>query len=498
MNQIKVGALLSYITMCINIVTGIIYTPWVINSIGKENFGLYTLAMSVISLFVFDFGLSAAATRFISKYLAEEKFEKANQCMGLVYRLYLSLDIFFFILLTVVYFFIPLLYRELTPEELSKFRVIYLMVSVYSILSFPFIPANGILQAHEKFIFIKLVGLFHKIFIVIFMSSTLLLGGGLYSLVLINVLAGMLEIIVKIIYIHQNTTQRIDYKYFDIIEFKKIIGYSGWITVISLAQRCIFTIAPTILGALSGSAAIAIMGIAITIEGYTYTFSSALNGMFLPRVSRIIANGNSDFLPLMIRIGRIQIMIISTVVIGFICFGFEFVNLWVGPQFRDSYVCSVLIILPSLFHLPQEIGIQAIAAKNMVKYEAYVFIIMALLNIAGALILGRYYGAFGICVSICIAYIIRTLGIDFILTKYLNINICFFFKETFLRFLPLLMFLLLVGLFLNSLITIQGWLGFILKGTCFIIINLLGLYVWVMNDYEKQLLLSPVMKFIKR
>ena len=35
----------------------LLYTPWMIHSIGRENFGLYTLAMSVISLFVFDFGL---------------------------------------------------------------------------------------------------------------------------------------------------------------------------------------------------------------------------------------------------------------------------------------------------------------------------------------------------------------------------------------------------------------------------------------------------------
>ena len=57
MNQIKTGAIISYISLFVNIITGLVYTPWVINSIGKENYGLYSLAMSVITLFVFDFGL---------------------------------------------------------------------------------------------------------------------------------------------------------------------------------------------------------------------------------------------------------------------------------------------------------------------------------------------------------------------------------------------------------------------------------------------------------
>ena len=82
--QLKLGALLSYVAIAINIVTGILYTPWMIHSIGRENFGLYTLAMSVISLFVFDFGLSSAVTRFIAMYLAEGRQDKADNCLGLV------------------------------------------------------------------------------------------------------------------------------------------------------------------------------------------------------------------------------------------------------------------------------------------------------------------------------------------------------------------------------------------------------------------------------
>ena len=68
MNQLKVGAAISYMALGINILTGLFYTPWMIHTIGKANFGLYTLALSVISLFVFDFGLSSAVTRFIAKY----------------------------------------------------------------------------------------------------------------------------------------------------------------------------------------------------------------------------------------------------------------------------------------------------------------------------------------------------------------------------------------------------------------------------------------------
>lgn len=78
MNQLKAGSILSYVGLALNMLAGLLYTPWMINSIGKEDYGLYTLALSVISIFVFDFGIGQAVTRFVAKYLAEDNQEKAN------------------------------------------------------------------------------------------------------------------------------------------------------------------------------------------------------------------------------------------------------------------------------------------------------------------------------------------------------------------------------------------------------------------------------------
>ena len=61
----------------------------------------------------------------------------------------------------------------------------------------------------------------------------------------------------------------------------------------------------------TGSVGVAVFGLATTVEGYVYTFSTAINGKFMPRISRIISDGKreEELMPLMIRIGRIQIMI---------------------------------------------------------------------------------------------------------------------------------------------------------------------------------------------
>ena len=134
MNQIRTGAIISYVALFLNIVIGLLYIPWMINTIGKADYGLYTLAMSVISLFVFDFGLGSAITRFVSKFLAEGRQDKVDCLLGMVFKLYLLVDLVILLGLAVIYFFLPSIYHGLTPEEMANFRIVYIIASMFSVI----------------------------------------------------------------------------------------------------------------------------------------------------------------------------------------------------------------------------------------------------------------------------------------------------------------------------------------------------------------------------
>ena len=100
--QIKIGSVLSYFSIAVNILAGLIYTPWMIEQIGKGDYGLYTLASSLISLFLIDFGLGSAVSRYVSKYLAEKRQDKVDNFLGIIFKLYLIIDIIIFIVLAVI------------------------------------------------------------------------------------------------------------------------------------------------------------------------------------------------------------------------------------------------------------------------------------------------------------------------------------------------------------------------------------------------------------
>lgn len=494
--QIKFGVLMSYFAIGINIITGLIYTPWMISSIGQENYGLFTLANSIMAFFMFDFGLSGAITRYISKYLSEGRLDKANNCLGLVYKLYFGIDLLLFIILAVVYIYIPDIYQKLTLDEIEKFKIVYAIAAVFSVLSFPFIPVDGILTANEKFVQLKACDVLQKLLIVVTMSICLLSGCGLYALVVVNAAAGLISIFAKLWVIRKYTNTKINFNYNNKKEFHEIVGFSGWITISTIAQRFVISILPSLLGILSGSRAIALFGIASALEGFVWLFVSSIGGLFLPKVSRIVAKGNSDLLPLMIKVGRIQFMVVSAITIGFICLGSDFIFLWVGNSFADSYLCAVILILPSFMSTPEGIAAQAILARNKVKQQALVFAYTSAINIFIACFLSYYFGAIGASISVCVVYTARWLWMNIIYKNELELDVIKFYKDSFVKMLPSFVIPLIAGGIINYFLPDGLWGFFLLKMTVFIIVFLIALY-HVMNEYEKDLLIRPILRQIK-
>lgn len=498
MNQIKTGAIISYVALFLNIVIGLLYTPWMINTIGKADYGLYTLAMSVISLFVFDFGLGSAITRFVSKYLAEGRQDKVDNLLGLVFKLYLLGDLIILLGLLVLYIFLSDIYQGLTLEEMEKFKVIFIIASMFCVISFPFIPLNGIIISYERFIQLKSCDLIHKCIVVALVTACLLMGGGLFSLVIVNSVAGIIIILFKLAVLGKTRINAIQWRYWDKVVLKSVLSFSVWVTVIQLAQRCIFNIAPSILAAFATSTAITILGIAICLEGYTYSFASAINGMFLPRVSRMVAKNNrEEILKLMIRIGRIQIYIIGLMCVGFICVGREFIQIWLGDGYGDVYVCSLLIILPSFLQLPQEIGNTTVVAEGKVKLQAYAFMLMAAINLLLSYPMTKYYGVVGLCGSIMIAYIVRTIMMDYIFYRTLHINIIKFFINSYVKILPSLLLVIAICLLFNRYYIQVGWIGFVIKTIVCTLVYILSVWNFAMDNSEKELLSVPIKKILK-
>jgi len=499
--QIKLGAIISYIAIAFNIISGLIYTPWMVEQIGRADYGLYTLVTSVISYFTLDFGFGGAISKFIAQYRAEKKEEEIGKLLGLIYKFYLAIDVFILIALTVVFFFIENIFVSLTPLEIEKFKTIFVISGMFTLVSFPCTTFNGILIAHEKFIQMKICDLLTKVLIVVFMVISLFMGYGLYALVLVNTFVHLLINLIKFMIVKNSLNSKIDFRFFDKKMLKTVTSFSIWITVISIAQRFLFNITPSILGITSGTIAISIFAVGSTIEGYTWTFANALNSLFLPKVSRMVADNASreEVTDLMIRVGRIQLIIVGAILSIFIAMGQEFVVLWMGEGFRASYPVAVLIILPCIITLTLDIARTLLMVENKVRYRAIWYTVAAIVSVIISFILSPKLGALGAAIGIFMASLTgHIFGMNWVYSKKLNLNMTRFYKSCHLKALPIFIVTIILGIIIQKLFPLNSLLMFIIKAGVLGVIYLLQMWFFYMNKGEKSLITDTLKKLLRK
>lgn len=500
-NYYKKGALISYLTIAVNIVASLLYTPWMLSKIGDSDYGLYTLAVTFINMFLIDFGLSSAVSRFVAKYNAQGDQEKIDNFLGMLYKLYAIITGIVLIALIVLFFFVDKIYVALTPQEIEKFKVVYLIAGTYTVLSFPFASTfNGILNAYEKYYQMKLCELFHKIATVAVIVIALLCGLGLYALVTVNAVTGAVMLLVKWRLLKKTTKLKINLRYFDKGLLKEIFSFSLWVTVSSICSRLIFNITPSILAITVSSTAITLFNLASVIEGYTYTFASAVDGMFIPKIARLVekdASGQS-VQPLLTKVGRIQFFIITLIFVGFIAVGKEFVYLWLGQGYEIVYYCSILLIAPAPFYLSQQIAKNAMVVKGYVKEQAVVNICKALVSVVGVVVLSYYLGSIGAALSICISYLVRNIGLNVIYQKKLHLDMWKFHLDCYVKPLPAILIGVGVAIVLNVVLPTYSWLTFLIKVVGIVVGFFVGMWLIGFNEYEKSLFRSIVLNIKRR
>ena len=138
-NQLKAGAILSYVSIGLNNLVGLLYMPFMLRMMGQNEYGLYSLVASVITyLTVLDLGFGNAIVRYTAKFRAEGKINEQYDMFGMFLILYSIVGVITLLIGTGFYFNVDVLFdRAMTLEDLSKVRTMMLLMTVNLAFTFP-------------------------------------------------------------------------------------------------------------------------------------------------------------------------------------------------------------------------------------------------------------------------------------------------------------------------------------------------------------------------
>ncbi|WP_378188010.1 lipopolysaccharide biosynthesis protein [Aquimarina sp. W85] len=489
MSQIKKGALLNYTTIVLTNVVSLLLTPFIIQKVGDAEYGIYIAIGALVgSISVLDFGLNNTVIRFVAKYQAEKNLTKERDFLGTVILLYIGISSIILIVGSVFYYNIDTYYSKMSPSEIEIAEIMSLILIFNLAIKLPGGVFMGICSGYEQFVFPKTLNIIRYIIRSAMVVGVLLLGGKAIAIVIIDTLMNIIVIGASAYYVIKKLKVRFTFNAFQLSFIKHILGYSVWIFIFSLVGMFQWKAGHIVLGALVKPEVLAIYGIGIMLGTYYGAFSTAISSVFLPRAAKMSVGKASgeELTTMMIKVGRLSFIVLLYILIAFVLFGKQFINLWVGSNYYDSWIIAVMIMVAYTVPLVQGFGNSILEAKNKISFKAVLYLSFMLLGTGAGAYLAKSYGAIGMITGSMIGWIIVQNIMNVYYQKVIGLNIIRFFKGLFSKLIIVGVLVSIIGYFINY-IPGAGWLNFGLKGILFSMAYAVLIFSLGMYESEKKL-----------
>lgn len=498
-SELKIGSILSVLSIILNSLISIFYTPMYMRYLGTTDYGINSLVQSIMGYIgMLNLGLGSAMVRYTVRYRTAGKIEEEKSLNGMFLVIFSIIMLISIFIGAYIYYALPNMFAEkFTVEELIKTKKVFVITMIGTAVSFPVSVFSTNISSRERFLYQRVLGLLKMIITPIAGAILMVNGFGIVAVVSVTIILGLITNIFDIIYAFK-IGMRLKFKNFDFEILKDISKYSFYIFLNIIIDRVYWGTDRIIIGKFIGPLAVGIYSIASVFNNIYMSLSTAISGVLFPRINKLVVEEKYNHLSdMFIRIGRIQYILLGLISSGFIIFGNEFIYLWLGNGYTEVYKIALWIMIPLTIPLIQNTGIAIMQARNQHQFRSVVYFFIAILNIVVSILLVKNYGAIGCAIATGISF---TLGnvviINIYYWKRVDIDIPLFWANIFKMSIPVAI-TMIIGYGLNYFINEYRIVTFILKGSIYVVIYAILMWSMGMNKEEKIEVLNPIRKLLR-
>ncbi|TXK77875.1 polysaccharide biosynthesis C-terminal domain-containing protein [Mesonia sp. K4-1] len=491
--QKKAGVVLSYFIIFLKIFVVFFYVPFVLKTIGKDSYGLFTVVSSIIAyISILDFGLNDSTLRYFVKFRNSVDINQKISILSAVSKIYTTIGGIVIVALFLVYFYLDLVFiNKFTTVELTLLKKMYIISGVSIFFTIFLNPIGAILSAYEKFIFLKLVELISfvitTIIIVIFLNE----GYGVLEMIVIT---GTINIIAQFIkYCYCRVKLKICFPVFGKNNqyIKDLVFYGSPIFVVVLVEQIYWKLDNILIGAILGTTYVTYYAMGLVFQKYILSFSTAISRIMTPNlISQIDSGSKIEILNEYIKISRLQLAVICVISLNLALWGEEFLIIWLGEEYKKSYLVLLLILIPFTIENIGNVRNVILQVYKLYWIRALIIFIISILNIGATYVLLNEIGIDGAALSTSISLIIGYIFTNILLWKKVGLDLKLFFIKVWGKaFLLLTIIIVTILLFKNYYVgQISTWFSLILCVTLTGLFYFILIWFLYLNLEEKKII----------
>ncbi|TGG39291.1 MULTISPECIES: oligosaccharide flippase family protein [Bacteroidales] len=501
-NQIKGGIVLNYVIIGLNIVLGLLYTPYMLRMLGQNEYGLYSLVASIIAyLTLLDFGFGNAIVRYTAKLISEGKQKEQWELNGMFIVIYSLIGLLAVGVGIILYNNVEWLFdAKMTQDDIAQAKIMIVLLIINLALTFPLSVYGSIIVAYQDFIFQKILTLCRLLFTALTIVILLYLGYKAIAMVVVQTIFNLGILFINCIYCFKKLHIKVWFSNLKFTILKEIAHYSFWVFLSQIIDRVYWGSGQFVLGSLIGTTAVAIFSVAILLQQMYMTFSSSISSVLLPKITAMANDSGNEVAisNLFIRTGRIQAVVMALILFGFYIFGSSFIKLWAGNGYTEVYPITLLFFTALFIPTIQTTGYTILQARNQMKFRSIVYLFISICSLILQVVFTKIFGIMGCAYAIGGALILgQGLVMNIYYYKKQKIDIPLFWKETIKIMIAPIVLTLLAKMIIPESKLLCNWGSLLVAILLFTTAYGIIVYLCSLNQYEKQLFKSTIL-VIKR
>lgn len=503
---IMLNTIFLYIRMLVTIGISIYTTRVIFNTLGIENYGLFNLVSSFITLFSFlNSAMQSGTQRFLNVALSSKNIDKVQITFSTAVNIHLVIAMIILVTLETIGLWYLNYQLNIPQNKVGIANIIYQCAVVMTLLGIIGVPYQAIIVAKERMSLFAYIGIFEAIAKLLISLVIGCVGYNVlvfYSSLLTALSVGMFLLYLMITI--RNFRLETKYKLKSDAELtKEILSFSGWnlfgqIAVLSSNQGV--TILYNLFLGITVNAALAI---GQQVRGLVGTLANNLQMAFNPQIVQSYACGDIEHHNvLVLNASRYSLYLISIIAIPFLLYSDIILHLWLGKNLPAyaSYFAKAMIWVTILDCISGPFWMSA-HAKGNIKYYQLVVSAIFLLNLP--LTYGLYQLSHSVHISFFATIVVMGGALIYRMSYFLKGNhlpkkmLYFYFKNIGYVFC----FLILLYPFINAssnFILLDSFSNLVLMVGGVEIVFVSSIIFFCVDGFERNLVKSFILKKINR
>lgn len=496
------NSLFLYFRMFLSMGVSLYTSRIVLDTLGVEDYGIYSVVGGVVGLFAFfNLAMSSSTQRFLSYEIGINNFNQLKKTFSAALTIHIFIAILVLLLAETIGLWFVMHKLNVPSNRLDAVHWVYQFSVLTFLIGIIQVPYNALIIARERMNIYAYISIF-EVLLKLFLLYALLFFN-MDKLKLYSVLIFVGAIIIRMIYRLYCKVNFAESKYefyFDKKLYNSLLSFTGWSLFGNVAAIARGQGSNVLLNLFFGTVINAAYGITLTVQGAVKTFVGNFQMAMNPQIIKTYASGNKEqSLKLIFQSSKFSFFLMFLIAVPII-YNVDFIlNLWLKnpPPYTSIFVILSLInILIDTISGPLMIGAQA---SGKIKWYQITLGILIIICLPISYLLLKFYNnpelIFVVIITInFISLFIRLL----FLKKLINLNIGLFFKIVIFKILISVCIILTTILLYNHYFFIKDPLNsFLIKSSFITVINLSTITLIGLNKNEKKFIVSSIKKWMK-